>query len=60
MPATELYTFVTESGLRLYVPVTGDQTWYAPLPNTPNPSRDLRLRGSDLSKGFTTRPVDNP
>lgn len=59
-PAAPMDTFETDSGLVLYVPATGDQSWYAPLPNTPYPSSELRLRGKDLSGGFTRRPADEP
>jgi hypothetical protein len=45
---------VTYSGLRVWVPVTGDQCWDAPLPCSPYLNEHLRLRRpDDLSSGFT-------
>ena len=52
-PRSELQSFITRSGLRLYVPQEGDQCWDAPLPCTPYPNADLRLRRQgDLGSGF--------
>ena len=56
-PVAEMRSFVTDSGLRIYTPVTGNQAWYAPIPNTPHPDRALRLRGRDLGSGFTRQPM---
>ena len=54
LPAAPLRVFTTSSGLRLYVPVSGDQAWDAPLPSTPYPDRSLRLRCQHtLRCGFT-------
>jgi len=45
--------FFTESGLALWVPKVGDQSWDSKLPSTPYPNKDLRLRvPGDLSSGF--------
>jgi hypothetical protein len=53
MPTVELKEFVTNSGLILYVPQKGDQCWDAPLPCTPYPKLNLRLRKEgDMSSGF--------
>ena len=52
IPVCELVPKVTDSGLRVWVPVASDQTWDAPLPATPYFRRDLRLRGNDLPSGF--------
>jgi hypothetical protein len=52
VPVAELLQKVTDSGLRVWVPVVSDQTWDAPLPTTPYFRRDLRLRGKDLASGF--------
>jgi hypothetical protein len=52
IPVADLMQKVTDSGLRIWVPVAGDQTWNAPLPATPYFRRDLRLRGQDLAQGF--------
>jgi hypothetical protein len=52
VPVAELVQKVTDSGLRVWVPVISDQTWDAPLPTTPYFRRDLRLRGKDLASGF--------
>ncbi|MCK4602865.1 MAG: hypothetical protein KAU28_10395 [Phycisphaerae bacterium] len=52
-PTAEMKTFVTDSGLTLHVPSCGDQCWDAPLPCTPYPKANLRLRrAGDLSGGF--------
>jgi hypothetical protein len=50
---TILTTFTTDSGLVLNVPMTGDQCWDAPLPCTPYPAPEIRLRIPDeLGSGF--------
>jgi hypothetical protein len=52
-PRSETKLVETESGLRLYVPAKGDQCWDAPLPCTPFPHRNLRLRRpASLTSGF--------
>ncbi|QUW04148.1 hypothetical protein J8C06_13985 [Chloracidobacterium validum] len=49
---------VTTSGLRVYVPVSGDQCWDAPLPCTPHFNKELRLIDpDDMASGFTVRPL---
>jgi hypothetical protein len=51
-------TFTTRSGLTVNVPAPSTtpgvraKPWNAPLPTTPNPAPNLRLRASDLSGGF--------
>ena len=56
VPRAPLAERVTDSGLLVYVPSTGDECWDAPLPCTPNFSKDLRLRTpGDLAAGFTLR-----
>jgi hypothetical protein len=52
MPVTELETFVTDSGLAVIVPVTGELAWDAPLPSSPVRRRGLQLRGKTLREGF--------
>ena len=43
----------TSSGLIVYVPVSGDQCWDAPIPCTPYYSSKLELRMPEkLSRGF--------
>lgn len=46
--------FTTESGLRVFIPATGDQCWSSPIPCTPEPSGRLRLRSArgGLQEGF--------
>jgi hypothetical protein len=57
IPEVEMYEYVTDSGLALYVPAEGDQCWDAPLPSTPYPRPDLRLRtAGDLGSGFVITP----
>ena len=54
---TGLKEFVTRSGLRIQVPVEGDQCWEAPLPCSPGCSPYLRLRSEgDLGQGFKEDP----
>ena len=51
---------VTSSGLRVYVPVSGDQCWDAPLPCTPYFREALRLRDPyDMASGFIVHPLNN-
>jgi hypothetical protein len=52
-PVPELKKRTTKSGLVVYVPVTGDQCWDAPLPCTPNFKENLLLiEKDDLKSGF--------
>jgi hypothetical protein len=55
IPTAQLSQKVTDSGLRVWVPVTSDQTWDAPLPATPYFRQNLSLRGKDLASGFYLR-----
>ncbi|MDA0576673.1 MAG: hypothetical protein O3B24_01080 [Verrucomicrobia bacterium] len=49
-------TMVTDSGLPVYVPASGDQAWDSALPATPYFNRRLRLRvPDDMARGFTRR-----
>jgi hypothetical protein len=52
IPEYELVQRVTDSGLRVWVPVEGDRVGNAPLPATPYFRRELRLRGDGLRSGF--------
>ena len=46
---------ITNAGLLVYIPDSGDQCWDAPLPCTPNYDPSLALRDPDtLSSGFFT------
>ena len=57
IPVVEMETFVTDSGLELLVPPKGRRSWDAPLPCTPHPRPELRLRRTgNLRSGFVTRP----
>jgi hypothetical protein len=52
-PIIPMRTFVTDSGLQVYVPIGTDQAWAGPLPSTPYPDRHLRLRCPEtLACGF--------
>jgi hypothetical protein len=53
-PVIETRTFITDSGLKLYVPKDGTLCWDAPLPCTPYPNSHLKLR-KDQSLGFGFR-----
>ena len=47
---------ITNSGLIVYTPKTGDQCWDSPLPCTPYFNDTLRLRKSgDIASGFTVK-----
>ncbi len=52
IPVVELKMHTTASGLGVYVPVGGDQSWDAPLPATPYFSSALRLNGGEMERGF--------
>lgn len=52
--AERVTTYHTESGLLLYVPAETTRCFHAPLPCTPHPAPNLRLRGADLGDGFRT------
>jgi hypothetical protein len=57
IPKVALKTFVTNSGLVVYVPQKGDQCWDAPLPCTPYPHSNLYLRKEkDMRYGFSIYP----
>lgn len=52
-PLAKMKKFETHSGLVYYVPVRGDKCWDAPLPCTPYPNANLRLRRKDdMRHGF--------
>ncbi len=52
-PPVELTKFVTDFGLELNVPVDDDRVFDAPLPATPHPVKNLRLRRpGDIAGGF--------
>lgn len=58
MPLSQLTPFTTRCGLIVHVPVAGDQVWDGPLPNTPYPSPNLRLRrAGELGSGFVVDPT---
>jgi hypothetical protein len=55
MMADTTATYQTTSGLLLHYPVSHNRCWDAPLPCTPYPAPNLRLRvPNDLAKGFQT------
>jgi hypothetical protein len=47
LPSVAFDTVVTESGLRVNVPVQGDQCWGVPLPCTAGPNLNLQLVGTE-------------
>ncbi len=56
IPVTALHTITVSKELTLYVPVSGEQTWDAPLPSAPAPPTHLYLRCSQtLLCGFRTK-----
>jgi hypothetical protein len=52
VPNVLMRTKQTTSGLKVLVPVTGNQCWDAPLPCTPYFRPQLRQLGSGLGDGF--------
>lgn len=53
VPTPDMESFITSSGLHLWVPASGDQCWNAPLPCTPYPNSNLILRNeATLARGF--------
>ena len=48
----KMNTFVTNSGIKLLVPVISDQCWDSELPSTPEPEKGLALIGSSIDDGF--------
>lgn len=53
MPRFKLMRYVTDSGLELTVPEDNDRVFDAPIPSTPHPVKNLRIRrDGDLSSGF--------
>jgi hypothetical protein len=58
-PTATLKEFRTESGLVVLVPSGDDRAWQAPIPSTPYPHANLRLRrAGDLGSGFRVDPFD--
>lgn len=58
-PSVELKIFETNSGLNVFVPEKGDQCWDAPLPCSPMPNADLRLRREgEMRYGFKIYPMN--
>ena len=56
-PPASVVPFTTRSGLVLWVPQEAGNCWYAPLPCTPEPRADLRLRRpGELGSGFVRDP----
>ncbi|MGH9418878.1 MAG: hypothetical protein ACRD3J_02800, partial [Thermoanaerobaculia bacterium] len=56
VPSSPVITRETASGLTVYVPVSGEQCWNAPLPCTPYFSANLALRvKGDMSSGFVNQ-----
>lgn len=55
MERSEIDTFITASGLTLNTPANGMLCWDAPIPCTPHPAPNLRLRRrGDLGSGFVS------
>jgi hypothetical protein len=54
IPASQVKSYTTDSGLTVLIPSYGDQVWDSSLPATPYPERALRLRRpGDIESGFT-------
>ncbi len=55
LPKVSLTVRQTSSGLKVYLPLQGNQCWDAPLPCTPYPDDTLRLRDRENMRwGFTS------
>jgi len=55
LPKVSLSVRQTSSGLKVYLPLQGNQCWDAPLPCTPYPDDTLRLRDRENMRwGFTS------
>ena len=55
LPQASLTVRQTSSGLKVYLPLRGNQCWEAPLPCTPYPDETLRFRDKeDMRWGFTS------
>ncbi len=53
VPVAKLTTFITHSGLTLFVPGGPKQCWDSPLPCTPYPLENMRLRRpNEIRSGF--------
>jgi len=64
-PTVAVRKYRTRSGLILNVPVVQNKCWKAPLPCTPNPAANLKLRQNGrLESGFVTdgdwQPINFP
>ncbi|GAB4428610.1 MAG: hypothetical protein OHK0015_11680 [Chloroflexi bacterium OHK40] len=58
LPVAPTRPYTTASGLELALPATGDQCWATPLPCTPYPRPELRLREpGNLGGGFVLDPA---
>jgi hypothetical protein len=54
VPSPTLAVKVTATGLRVHVPTADNRCWNAPLPCTPHPAQNLRLRRTgSLGAGFS-------
>jgi hypothetical protein len=56
MPVLPTKEYVAKSGLKMMVPIQGDQVGNAELPSTPNPSNNIVLREDGLGGGFRIVP----
>ena len=56
MPVLPTNEYVSKSGLKMRVPIQGDQVGNAELPSTPNPSDNIVLRKDGLGGGFRIVP----
>jgi hypothetical protein len=55
IPTAELKQLETKSGIKVWLPVEGDQCWNSPLPATPYYKHNLDLRGDSIQEGFVIR-----
>jgi hypothetical protein len=55
IPKVAMEEFRTDSGLVVYVPASGEQSWDSKLPSTPHPDPKLELRGENIKDGFRLR-----
>lgn len=51
----QMKTYITNSGLKIFIPVLSDQCWDSVLPSTPEPRNNLHLIGKNISEGFSLK-----
>ncbi len=55
LPEAEVQVVETATGIKLFMPIEGDQAWDSALPSTPYINDNLELRGTTMMEGFRVR-----